>query len=156
MKSTILLIILSLLVIQGYSQSWDEKIKNRADSLRKVNNKHTLSALLYNSNTDGLIYVGLTSSVEISSFFLGGEFKLYESAYTPIYSVSIYGNYKHSINPEQDLNYNAISVGGHFTFIGFEGTIYFNEETTFSYLNPKIGFELWYLEYILWLWNSSN
>ena len=141
MKKIILSIILSIIVIQGYSQNREKKLNYRADSLRKINNKQTLSSLLYNGNTDGLIYVGLITSCEISSFFLGGEIKLYDSYYLPLYSGSIYANYKHSIDPQKKVNFNAISIGGHFTFIGLEGTVYFNNEKTFAYIIPKVGFD---------------
>jgi hypothetical protein len=141
MKKIILSTILSFIVINIYSQNWEENLKYRSDSLRKINNKQTLSSLLYNRNTDDLIYVGLTSSYEISSMFIGGEFKLYQSYYSPLYSGSIYVNYEHTIDPNTEVNFNAISMGGHFTFAGLEGTVYFKNEEKFTYITPKIGFD---------------
>lgn len=140
MKKIILLVFINSLVFKGSSQNSDA-LKNKEDSLRKYNNIKTLSSLLYNSNTDGLFYCGITTSFELSTFFVGGEFKLYESYYIPLLSGSIYTNFKRAINNNAQKDFNAISLGAHFTFLGLEGTAYFNNKQTFFYIIPKVGFD---------------
>lgn len=141
MKKLILVIVYGLVQFWSYSQDWETWIENRADSLRKINNKQTFRSLIYNSNSDGLFYLGLTNSFELSSYFMGGEFKMYDSYYSPLLSMSLYSNYR--ITPfNLEKNYfSSFSLGVHCTFLGLESIVYSTNKINYFYLTPKLGFD---------------
>ena len=141
MKKITILTLFFQITLNSFSQDWDKWLENRADSLKTINNKQTLSSLFYNTNSDGLIYVGVTNSFEFSSYFIGGEFKLYDSYYTPLFGLAVYSNYRYSPYNNPQRGFNAISIGANFSLIGMEFSVYFREKHSYVYFNPKIGFD---------------
>jgi hypothetical protein len=135
-------IFLFILYSNVQSQNANEIQLNHKDSLRKASMKMAISDLFYNKNCDGLYYLGLSNSFEINSYYIGGEFKLYDSYYTPFLGFSIFTNFRTQIVSFSELNnLNAFSIGGNISILGIEMTTYFKKNEFYNFLTPKIGFD---------------
>ena len=142
MKSFLCACILVIRCVDAFSQVTEADIERRADSLRKQNNRMTFSALFWNGDSDGLIYMGVSNSYEMNSYCLGGELKLYDSYFSPWFSGSFYANYRTAVRTFDDTpDFNALSIGTHLGIFGLEGIAYFNRNATEYYLAPKIGYD---------------
>lgn len=135
----------------------NEKINTNGDSLidsvaywneayRKASLKRALRELFsinsYYETYEGF-FVGVTNQYELTRYSLGAEVKVYGAVYTPLLSASIYTNYRHLFGTEAlDIPSNAISLGGHCSFLGLEATCYFDRKQTLLYLTPKIGLDM--------------
>ncbi|MBC7864456.1 MAG: hypothetical protein IAF38_15890 [Bacteroidia bacterium] len=91
-KCLFTLIILHSCITASFAQEiYTASLKTRSDSLRKANNKQTISHL-FNGDLDRGIYFGLTNHLELLNYSFGGELKCYDSYYSPYLSGSCYLN----------------------------------------------------------------